>query len=94
MTFEEFRYKAERSGFHFFDPQTMQWWKTRVSVSSWRVIGNSGLFITSDVIAGVRRFTIRRGDLITGAVKTFGTLGEFVTLAQAKRAMPDTLEDV
>lgn len=90
MTFHEFKEKAEKSG-KFFHSSNMRWWKTRVAESSWIVFNRFGYFVTSDVIGGVRRYTIRRGNLETGSVRAASQLGAFVTLAQAKYQMTNVI---
>lgn len=85
---------------HFFDPDTMRFFKSRVTDNYARLDDKTALFITTEQAphSGDRRATIRIAELVEYVRESDGrichkieirTLSEFntLTLSQAKRAM-------
>lgn len=77
----------KRSNGHFFSPDTMRFFGSRVS-SDFEDVGGVMFFITSelDCRGRDRRYTVRRLDL-DGRVDECGEFRQYRTLAQAKSAM-------
>lgn len=69
---------------HFFDKETMRWWKTRVSECVFQ--GHQGVFfVTSDKPGGnSRSYTVRRFDPEKCTIEAASKFGAFATLKQAK----------
>lgn len=69
-------------GGHFFDRQTMRFFKSRIESS----VLSGRYFLTSEQPPGGRRaYTVRRAS-DTGAVRTVGELGAYATKEQARKA--------
>ncbi len=86
MKLYEFKALNKSNGSHWFDTDTMRFFKTRIS--NWDVI--SGLFITSEsgpFGQGPRKFTLRKADFETGKVETIGEFQQYSSLRSAKTAM-------
>jgi hypothetical protein len=83
----EFIQLSKSKGQHWFDADTMRFFKTRVCRSSYDCI--SGLFITSErgPLGAERRYSIRKADFETGKVSTVGEFQAYATLKQAKGAL-------
>jgi hypothetical protein len=83
----EFRALNASKGFHWFSPDAMRFFKTRILHKTWDVI--SGYFITSETgpCGGERRYTLRRANAETGNVNTIGEFQAYSTIAQAKGAL-------
>jgi hypothetical protein len=88
---EEIKRANKEAGHHFFDPDTMRFFGSRVSGEL--VAGR--YFITSehDFYGTKRLYTLRvaNGD---GTVDTVGEFQKYATLAEAKRALKALGQDV
>ena len=81
------------AGNHFFDADTLRFFRSRVSGEAYRVPGSPvAYFATTEKNSGIisgynwpRKATVRRADLTTGDVSTVGDFQAFATMAQAKR---------
>jgi hypothetical protein len=84
-------YNATRSG-HFFDPDTMRFFRSRVSGRFKRVSDRMAYFITTErgpVEGSKRRASIRRAEVTPQGKIAINTVGEFnrMTLQQAAREL-------
>lgn len=88
-TLQDFKRFNERQGFNWFKPNTMRFFKSRVSEASFIVVDpDTAYFISSEPSPqGERRFSIRKANLITGNVDTVGEFMEYETMAQARGAL-------
>lgn len=76
MTFEAFKAKNKFSGNHWFSPDTMKWWRSRIAYFDCI----TGYFISSEKrgFDDLRRaFTVRKADFETGKVETVSKFQEF-----------------
>lgn len=90
MNIQEIKDHNKQAGYHFFDADTMRFFRSRVSAE----VHKGRYFVTSEQHASrygdsPRRYTIREYNSATGSVETATgcEFQEFETLAQAKRAM-------
>lgn len=84
MRLDEFKELSERKGKHWFKPDTMRFFKSKIH--EWDVI--TGRFISSEKGPDeVRRYTVRQANFETGDVETVGRFQEFKTLHRARKAM-------
>lgn len=89
MKFYEFKELNAAKGYHWFKPDTLRFFKSRMS--NWDVI--TGYFISSERGPdNKRKFTIRRGDLETGTVSTIGQFQQYQSLRTAKTALRRLLQ--
>jgi hypothetical protein len=80
MTLAEFKNLNKQNGFHWFDKDTMRFFKTKIEL--WDCC--SEYFVTSEINPdGVKAYTLRRANHKTGQVSTVGTFHGFKTKAQA-----------
>ena len=80
----EFIELNKSKGLHWFDKDTLRFFKSRVS--NWDCI--SGLFISSERGPDmVRKYTVRKADFETGNVSTVGEFQQYRTIKAAKGAM-------
>jgi len=72
----ELKDMAYSAGSHFFDRESMKFFRSRVEPSLY--IGSGGVFfVTSEQgPSGVRRWTVRKFDTIKGSINTFGEFNE------------------
>lgn len=87
----EVRAANRRAGFHFFDEDTLRFFRSRVGDTLY--VGPAGdLFITSeqfvgsDGVADPRRYTVRRANP-DGSIDTLGEFGEYASSAAARRGI-------
>ena len=90
MTFNQLKQLHRKQGYHFFDPRTMTFFRSRVEAT--RMAANGGLWIvTSEQHDDTtpRRYTLRlaRAD---GHMSTIGNA--YTTLAETKTAMKHHVE--
>lgn len=78
------RTKTSQHSREWFAKSTLRWWHTRVGYSVYPGPHHT-FFVTSERIAGHRRYTVRQCDA-AGEVSTFGELGEYDTRDRAHRA--------
>lgn len=84
---QQIRELARDTGSHFFDPETMRFFHSRVSAA----VYGGRYFVTSErsewpeVWGGRRRYTIRKATYDHGrfSIDTVGEFGQFATLAEA-----------
>lgn len=84
MTLQEFMRLNKSKGMCWFEYETMKFFKTKVL--DWD--DDTGYFITSElgpVEGEKRKYTIRKGNLETGAVRTVGGFQEFDTIHEARK---------
>jgi hypothetical protein len=90
FTIESIKAANTAAGLHFFDADTMRFFRSRVSGEVFQ--GPGGVyFVTSEQFvfrgeADRRKFTVRAFEPATGRVHKASGFGEFTTLAQAKGA--------
>jgi hypothetical protein len=83
MSLTEFKRLNKAKGYYWFEPDTMRFFKTRIS--NWDPI--SGTFITSEKGPdGQRRFSVRKANFETGEVDTVGKFQQYGSLGAAKTA--------
>lgn len=71
MTINEIKERNRKSGGHFFDPDTMRYWNSRVSEKTHICPNGDVLFVTSEKQDGaLRRYTIRRFHTKVGMITT------------------------
>lgn len=90
MTYEAFVRFNEEQGLHWFKPDTMRFFDSKIH--DWDV--KTGFFISSEkgpVETSKRKFTIRRANFETGSVSTFSSFQAYSTLYQAQRALEDAV---
>ena len=74
--------RNQEVGHHFFDPATMRFFDSKVYD---KVFGD--YFVTSEQApAGLRRYSVRKVNWVTGEVVTVGQFQEFESLREAYRA--------
>lgn len=84
MRLNEFKALNKAMGYYWFSPDTMRFFKTRIS--NWDAI--SGLFITSEQPPhGPRVYSVRKADFITGRVVSIGQFRAYKSLKTAKTGL-------
>lgn len=83
----EIRYENERSGHHWFKPETLRYFGSRIG----RTVYGGRYFISSEQDAygawnGRRLYTIRMANA-DGTIETVGEFGQYKTAAAARRAV-------
>lgn len=83
----EIRYENERAGQHWFSPESLRWFGSRIG----RTVYGGRYFITSEqdtygAWSNERRYTIRVADA-RGNIDTVGEFGQYATSAEARRAV-------
>lgn len=88
MKLSEFKALNKAKGFHWFEPATLRFFKSRICAwESWR---SDGFFISSErgpMAHNPRRYTVRKAHFDTGMVSSVSIFQEFATLSQAKAAL-------
>jgi hypothetical protein len=85
-TIAQLRDRARNSAHsrEWFSKSTMRYWQTRVGFSVY--VGESHtFFVTSERVAGERRYSVRACDA-TGEISTYGDFAEYATRDSAHRA--------
>jgi len=89
MKLYQFIELSKQNGSHWFDSDTMRFFRSRVS--NWDVI--TGYFITSEKPQhGARKYSIRRGDFATGKVVTVSEFCAYGSIGTAKTALKRLLK--
>jgi hypothetical protein len=84
MNLYEFKELNKSVGNHWFDNDTMSFFKTKVI--TWDTI--SGYFITRESFNGnEKRYSVRLADFNTGRVNTVGNFYSYESLSEAKSAL-------
>lgn len=87
MTIREMAQANKAAGNHWFEPDTMRFFASRVSSETYECADGRWLFVSSECPPrGVRRYTVRSFDPKTAGVDTVGEFQAYATLSQAKRA--------
>ena len=92
VNISEVKNLAEKRHSHFFDVDTMRFFKSRISDEAYK-FGDKIYFITSESgPSGIRKWTTR---YITkdGNIETFGKFQEHASLLDARRAIRDFIEE-
>ena len=93
-TAEDVRLTADRLGSHFFSPDTMRFFKSRLLSFHRSLTDDSGLIITSEVFGdeprhySVRRYEITRDDAGRDSIN-FETISKYATRGHAITAAKD-----
>ena len=89
MTVADAKRIYEKGGGHFFDKETLIWWKSKVMPDLY----GDKYFITSepDYDGKDRRFTIREFTKGYKSVETVGEFRQYGTIAEAKSAIKSLL---
>ena len=85
MTMAEVKQKNRDSGYHFFDPDSMRFFGSRVESSLYK----NNTFITSEYTGFDRKsraYTVRLFNEQTGNIDDVGGFGAYRTLAAAREA--------
>lgn len=83
LTIDEIRTANRESGHHWFDADTMRFFRSRVSGP---VIGNMFVSSENDRLGGGRRYTIRRAN-DDGSIETVGEFQQYGSKPAALRAI-------
>jgi hypothetical protein len=84
MRLNEFKELNAAKGFHWFKPDTLRFFKSRIT----HFDCIAGLFISSERGPDdVRRYTVRQADFETGQVHTVGEFGQYNSIATAKTGL-------
>lgn len=84
MNLESFKRLNQSIGNHWFDKDTMGFFKSKIH--TWDVV--TGYFITSEIDwSDTKRYSIRHANFETGQVGTVGEFHSFLTLHAAKKAL-------
>ena len=88
----EIKDKSQKLAKHFFNQDTMRFFKSRISELTWK-IEKSIYFITSEKnrYEDPRKFTIRESTEL-GDIKTIGEFQQYFTLSQARKGIKEILE--
>ena len=91
MTFTEFIQANKDANKHYFDADTMRFFRSKLVRDSWN---GDGLFITSEQFVGSqgaapRAWSIRRGNLKTFDVDSVGEFQQYKTLHRARTALAE-----
>jgi len=83
MQLNEFKILNRKNGFHFFDKETIKFFKSKIL--NW---SETGYFISSEINPeGIKGYTIRKAQFKTGNVKTISRFMEFSSIEDAKTTM-------
>ncbi len=91
VSVDSVREHAKRVGSHWFDADTMRFFRSRVSSYGWRSAdGTRVYFVSSERREGcARRYSVRVADMTSedrGCVDTLGTFQQFASRSGAERA--------
>jgi hypothetical protein len=92
MTYEAFVRFNEEQGYHWFKPDTMRFFDSKIH--DWDV--KTGFFISSEkgpIRGSVRKFTVRKADFETGNVSTLSEFQEFDSIDEARIFIDYELEE-
>lgn len=86
MTLNEFMQGNKSAGLHYFDRDTMWFFRSRIVRNSW---ASDGYFITSEQFDDntPRKYSIRKGDLSSFSVASVGEFQAYATLRDARKAL-------
>lgn len=86
FTITAIREDAKARGSHWFDPDTMRFWRSRVLRGVMTTADGSSLFVSSEATPeGHRAYSVRR--YREGRMDTLGDFMGYATAAQARAAM-------
>jgi len=89
MTINEIKQLNEQAGHHFFSPDTMRFFNSRIG-STVKVKGTLAYFVTSERdYAQPRLYSLRVCNLDNGHMDTIGEFQAYQTRAQAMKAMEE-----
>lgn len=89
MTLYEFEILNEKKGFHFFKPDTMRFFKSKILDFDYK----TGFFLTSEKGPnGVRAYTLRQANFETGNVESVSAFQEYKTIGRAKTAFKNAVK--
>lgn len=83
MSMEQIRRSNKDAGFHFFDPQTIRFFRSRIGGT----VHGDGYFITSEQPPyGPRRWTIRQA-MPDGSIRSVGGFLRYSSRSEALKAL-------